>query len=87
MVATVALLLAAVVRLPFAFVHEIQKAAWLSYAFLLPLLIYDLWSTHRVQRVTIAAGAFFIAIEQLVIAVGPTLKSQALARWMYDILR
>lgn len=87
LVATVALLLAAVVRLPIAFVHEIQKATWLSYTFLLSLLIYDLWSTHKIQRATIAAGTFLIATEQLVIAAGPTLKAQALARWMYDILR
>ena len=86
LVATVALLLAAVVRLPFGFVHEMQKATWLSYMFLLSLVIYDLWSTHKIQRATIAAGAFLIVTEQLVIAVGPTVKAQALARWMYAML-
>jgi hypothetical protein len=87
LVATVALLLAAIVRLPFAFVHDIQKATWLSYAFLLMLLFYDLWSTHKINRTTFGASAFLILTEQLAIALGPTAKAQALAQWMYDALR
>jgi hypothetical protein len=87
LVATVALLLAAIVRFPLALVQEIHKATWLSYTFLLSLLIYDLWSTHRIQRATIAAGAFLIIAEQVAIALGPTVEAQALARWIYVVLR
>jgi len=85
LVATVALLLAAMVRLPFAFVQQgIQKPTWLSYVFLLILLLYDLWSTHKIHRATLAAGAFLIVTEQVVIALGPTAKAQALAGWIYQ---
>jgi hypothetical protein len=88
LLATVALVLAALVRLPFAFVqHGIEKPTLLSYAFLLILFIYDLWSIHKVHRTTLAAGAFLIVTEQIMIALGPTAKAQVVAGWLYDVLR
>jgi uncharacterized membrane protein YoaK (UPF0700 family) len=87
LIATVALLLAAAVRLPFAFVHDIEKATWVPYTFLLILVLYDVWATHRVHRATIAAVTFLICTEQLAIFLGPTVKAQALASWMYAMLR
>jgi hypothetical protein len=89
LVATVALLPAAIIRLPFALVLSggLARPTWLSYPFLLMLVLYDLWSRHKVHRATVAAGAFLILTEQVVIALGPTAKSQAFAVWMYDMLR
>src|SRR5262249_46054188 len=53
LVATVALVPAALVRLPLAFVQQgLEKPTLLSYTFLLILLIYDLWSTHKIHRAT-----------------------------------
>ena len=87
-VATVALVPAALVRLPLAFVQQgLEKPTLLSYTFLLILLIYDLWSTHKIHRATLAAGAFLIFTEQIVIALGPTAKAQVVAGWMYEVLR
>jgi hypothetical protein len=88
LVATVALLLAAMVRLPFAFVQQgIQKPTGLSYTFLLMLLLYDIWSTHKIHRATLAAGAFLVVTEQVVIALGPTAEAQAFAGWKYQMVR
>jgi hypothetical protein len=86
LVATMALLVAAIVRLPLAIIHSPERATWFSYSFLLALLLYDLWSTHKLHRATLAAGIFLIATEQLVCAVGHGAKSQAFARWIYSLL-
>jgi hypothetical protein len=84
--ATTALLVAAIVRLPLAIIHSAERATWLSYSFLLMLLFYDLWSTRKLHRATLAAGSFLVLIEQLVCAVGHGTQSQAFARWMYSVL-
>jgi hypothetical protein len=87
LVATVALLPPAIIRLPFAFVSvALARPTWLSYPFLLMLVLYDLWSSHKIHRATLAAGTFLIFTEQLVIALGHTAKAQAFASWMYSLL-
>lgn len=88
LIATVALLLAAMVRLPFAFLRPgIEKPTCMSYAFLLFLLVYDLWSTHKIHRATLAGSAFLIVTEQAAIVLGPTAKAQAIAGWIYQSIR
>jgi hypothetical protein len=85
--ATTALLVAAILRLPLAIIHSAERATWFSYSFLLTLVLYDLWSTHKLHRAMLAAGIFLIVIEQLVCAVGHGAQSQAFAGWMYSLLR
>jgi len=53
---------------------------------LLMLVLYDLWSSHKIHRATLAGGTFLIFTEQLVIALDHTAKAQAFALWMYSLL-
>jgi hypothetical protein len=87
LVATMALLVAAIVRLPLAFVQRLGRPDWLSYTFLLMLVGYDLWSTRKIHRATFGAGAFLIVTEQMVHLVGHTAESQAFAGWIQSIVR
>ena len=51
MIATIALLTAPIARLPFPFIHRNPPGAHIaSYTFLLLLVAYDLWSTHKIHR-------------------------------------
>ncbi len=88
LVATIALLIAAIARWPFAIVHRIPvRAALFSYAFLLILVAYDLWSTRKVHRATIWAGAFLIFVQQIRIPIGKTAAWHAFATWVQTIAR
>jgi len=88
LVATIALLIAAIARWPFAIVHRIPvRAALFSYAFLLILVAYDLWSTRKVHRATIWAGAFLILVQQIRIPIGKTAAWHAFATWVQTIAR
>jgi hypothetical protein len=61
LVATMALILAAMVGLPFAVVHRKPPMDYLaSYTFLLLLVAYDLWSMRKMHRATLGAGAFLV---------------------------
>src|SRR5216683_3431007 len=56
LVATTALLIAAVARWPIDFVYrKAPVAAFLTYAFLLVLAAYDYWSTRKIHRATLWA--------------------------------
>lgn len=58
-IATSALMGPAIARLPFAFVYPKSPVVpWLAESFSLALVAYDLWSTHRIHRATLCAGAF-----------------------------
>src|SRR6266478_8440111 len=70
-VATTALLIAAIARWPFAVVQRNPvRAALFTYIFLLILVAYDLWSTRKVHRATLWAGAFLIFVQQVRIPIG-----------------
>jgi len=87
-VATTAVLIAAVGRLPFVVVHKIPNgAALFSYVFLLCLVAYDLWSTRKVYRVTLWAAAYLIFVQQVRIPIGKTAAWHAFATWVQSIAR
>jgi hypothetical protein len=57
LIATISLLEAAVNRWPFAIFHQSPLMIdVVAYSFLIFLVAYDLWSTHRVHRATIWGG-------------------------------
>lgn len=85
MVATTALLIAAIARWPFLGQRNPIKAALLSYFFLLLLVAYDLWSTRRVHRATIWAGAFLIFIQQIRIPIGRSAVWHEFAGWVQSL--
>jgi hypothetical protein len=88
LVATVALLIAAIARWPLALVHRNPiRAALLSYLFLLILAAYDFWSTRRVHRATLWAGAFLIIVQQIRIPIGKTAAWHAFASWAQSLAR
>src|SRR5882762_4723848 len=87
-VATTALLIAAIARWPFGFVNRnAPMAALVSYSFLLFLVAYDLWSTRKVHRATIWAGAFLIFVQQIRLPIGKTAMWHTFATWVQTLAR
>ena len=88
LIATTALMVAAIARWPLAMVHRKPAVAELvSYTFLLMLVAYDLWSTRKLQRTTIWAGAFLISVEQIALPIGHTAAWHAFAGWVQSVAR
>ncbi|GAC1621641.1 MAG: hypothetical protein NVS9B13_13450 [Candidatus Acidiferrum sp.] len=86
LVATVALMTAAIARWPLAFSHRNPiRAALMTYVFLLLLVAYDLWSTRKVHQATIWAGAFLIFVQQIRVPIGKTEAWHAFATWAQSI--
>jgi hypothetical protein len=82
------LLIAAIARWPFVFVNKkAPVAALVSYGFLIILVAYDLWSTHKVQRATLWAGAFLIFVQQVRLPIGQTAAWHAFAGWVQTLAR
>jgi FtsH-binding integral membrane protein len=85
-VATVALMIAAIARWPIAAVHGNPLTAEIvSYVFLLMLVAYDLWSTHKVHRATIWASAFLIFVQQIRFPIAQTAAWHAFATWAQNL--
>jgi hypothetical protein len=88
LIATNALLVAAIGRWPFALVHKRAPVATLvSYVFLFLLVTYDLWSTRKVHRATLWAGAFLVIVSQARIPIGQTAAWHAFAGWVQQLAR
>ena len=51
------------------------------------LVAYDLWSTRKVHRATIWAGAFLIFVQQIRIPIGRTATWHAFATWIQTLAR
>jgi FtsH-binding integral membrane protein len=85
-VATNALMIAAIARVPVAFSYRnIFIATLLSDLFLLALVTYDLWSMRKIHRVTLWAGGFLIFIQQVRLPIGKTAAWHAFASWVQRI--
>ena len=86
--ATVALLTAAFARWPWTWVHRnAPHAAIASYAFLIVLIAYDLWSTRKIHRATLWAVAFLIFVQQVRLPLGKTAAWHSFAAWVQSIFR
>jgi len=85
LLATTALLLAATARWPF--LHSLLIADLLTYSFPVLLLAYDLWSTRKLHRVTLWAGALLIVIHQVRIPIGNTAVWHSFADWVLRLAR
>jgi FtsH-binding integral membrane protein len=85
-IATVALMIAAIARWPIPLVHRNPLAAAIvSYAFLLMIMAYDLWSTHKIHRATIWASVFLIFVQQIRFPIGQTAAWHAFATWAQNL--
>jgi len=80
--ATIALMRAAIFRWPFAFVfHNQLRAIAISYLFVLLVVAYDLWSMHKIHRATLW-GTLLMALVQIVrVPIGQTGAWHFFARW------
>ena len=87
LVATVALMIAAIARWPVLGQRNPIRAALFSYVFLLLLATYDLWSTRKVHRATLCAAAFLIFVQQIRIPIGHTAAWHSFAARVQSIAR
>lgn len=94
LIATIALTQAAIGRWPVAIVHNASVvAAWpflsffVQFAFLLPVVAYDLWSTRRIHRATLWASAFLVSLQVIKIPIGLTNAWHAFATWVMSVAR
>ena len=88
LIATIALLIAAIARWPFAMLLGKPIAAMLvSYIFLLLLVAYDLWSTRKVHRATLWASGFLIFVQLVRVPLGSTAAWHAFATWTQSLAR
>jgi len=85
--ATSALLIAATARWPWFPHRSLLRATLLSECFLVILIAYDLWSTHRLHRATLWAGAFLVFVQQVRLPLGHTHAWLAFAGWIQSLAR
>ena len=93
LIATIALTDAAIARWPFAFLRNgpplsilISQLAIL-FAFLLPIVGYDLWSARKIHRATLWASTFLILLEVIKFPIGFTNTWRAFATWALSVAR
>ena len=84
LLATIAILPAAVARLPFAFIQQYGPLAFfgLSDLFIVPCLIYDISTRERPHRATVLGGALIVLSHPLRLIVGNTHAWLAFATWL-----
>jgi hypothetical protein len=85
LIATIAIMDAAIDRWPLAFVHHHHISNLFNYSFLVFIVLYDLWSTGKLQRVTVWASLLVILIQQLRLPIGLTAPWQSFATWAQSL--
>ncbi len=89
LIATTALMIAAIARWPFAFIQ--QTPLWVSelctYGFLALLLAYDVLSMRKVHRATIWGSLFLIFVQRVRLPIGGTGVWHAFATWAQNLAR
>jgi hypothetical protein len=50
-------------------------------------VVYDLWSTRKVHRATLWAGAFLVLVSQVGLPIGKTAAWHAFASWVQELAR
>lgn len=87
-IATVGILIAAIARFHFTWLfHRAPHAAIASYSFLLLLIAYDLWSTHKIDRATLWASGFLILVQQIRLPIGKTVAWHSFAAAVQHFFR
>jgi len=87
-IANIALTFAPVARYPLSYIlglaHTDKIFLWL---FLAMLVGYDLWSTHRIHKATLAGGIFLVVMQHFQIPLGMTSGWIAFAGWAQSVGR
>jgi len=88
LIATIALLDAPTGRPPFSVItgRPFFDCTFI-YIFLLLMVGYDLWSTHKVQKATIWAGLFVFLADQIRVPIGMTHAWLGFATWAQGVAR
>jgi hypothetical protein len=85
LIATIALLAAAINRWPFPIIlREPILIVLIDDAFLLPLVAYDLWSLRKVHQATLRGELFLVIMQQLELPIGSTAVWQSFATWVLE---
>lgn len=89
LIATIARMDAAVARWRFAFIQQTPffVTELCTYAFLVLLIAYDLWSGGKVHRATMWASALLIVVDRLRLPTGETAIWHAFATWAQNVAR
>ena len=84
LLATIAILPAAVARLPFAFIQQYGPLAFfgLSDLFIVPCVIYDIVTRGRPHRATVLGGALILISHPLRLVIGNTHAWLIFATWL-----
>ena len=84
LLAMISLLPAAVARLPFPFIQEFSPLAFfgLSDLFIVPCLLYDLFSRQRFHAATVIGGLVIVISHPLRLVIGNTQPWLAFATWL-----
>lgn len=84
LLATIAILPAAVARLPFDFILKYGPIAFFGLAdlFIIPCLVYDLVTRGRPHRATVLGGALIVISQPLRLIIGNTHAWIAFASWL-----
>ena len=87
-IGTVALLTAAFARWHLSYtLHNGPHAAIVSYVFLVILIAYDLFATHRIHRATLCGSAFLIFVQQVRLPIAHTAAWHSFAAWIQTMAR
>ena len=87
-VATAGILIAAIARFHVSWLfHKAPHAAIASYAFLLLLAAYDLWSTRKIHRATLWASGFLIFVQQIRLPIARTAAWHSFAAGVQSFFR
>jgi FtsH-binding integral membrane protein len=83
LLATSGLMIAAFARWPVPLLQgKILADTLATYIFLAALVVYDLWSTHRIHRATLWAGGFLVIAQNIRVPIATTHAWLALAGWI-----
>jgi FtsH-binding integral membrane protein len=76
-------IVAAIARWPFPWLYRnVMLATLISFVFIVALVLYDLWSTHKIHRATLWGGLFVVLVEETRGMIGATESWHTFARWM-----
>jgi hypothetical protein len=87
LIATIALIEPAIIRWPLGFIRNGMSASLIQFAFLLPVVSYDLWSTRMIHRATLWASVFLVFLELIKFPIGSTNAWRTFATWVQSVAR
>ena len=88
LLATIAILPAAVARLPFAFIQQNGPLAFFGLAdlFIIPCIVYDFISRGRIHRATVLGGLLIVASQPLRLMIAGTQTWLSFASWLTQLV-